>query len=76
MHKKAAVEILAIAHGCTVKTTQSLEFAKSHCDDDEYKEYRRFVGQIMAHIFLNILVPIYEEHKDLAPDWYKAYDNR
>jgi hypothetical protein len=75
MQREAAVKILALAHGCTAKSSQSLKIVMSSCDEDEYKAYRRFVGHIMAHIFLNILVPIYEEHKDLAPEWYKAYDS-
>ena len=76
MQREAAAKILAIAQECTTKSSQSLKIVMSSCDEDEYKAYRRFVGHIMANIFLNILVPIYEEHKDLAPDWYKAYDNK
>ena len=71
MQKNTAVETLAIAMNCSRRVDESVGLVKDTCDADELQAYGRFAGAAMASIFENVMAPIYDEHPDLAPDWYK-----
>jgi hypothetical protein len=76
MNRDAAIEILNIAMDCSAKADGSVAAAQKHFGEAEFRDYRRLVGRVMANIFENIMVPIYEEHEDLKPDWYKEMDRQ
>ena len=73
MEKIAATQILALALECSGKASESVKLVKDTCTESDFIAYRQAAAQVIAHIFLNILVPIYEEYQDLAPEWYRAY---
>lgn len=71
MDREIAIQILEIAMRCSHAADQSVEVAMQDLEEDQFPTYRRHAGLIMASIFDNLMVPVYEEHPDLAPDWYR-----
>lgn len=71
MKIETAREVLQAAMECSRKADESAARVKDACDEHTSRRYSRLVGQIMGNIFTEILVPIYEQHPALAPDWYK-----
>jgi hypothetical protein len=41
---------------------------RESCKEEEYIEYRRGIGGIMAEIYIRIREPIYKLHPDLDPE--------
>lgn len=74
MERNAAIKILKLADECSASVHESFILAKENCEEHEFEAYRQLVGQIMAHLFLSIMTPVYDEHHDLAPEWYKEMD--
>jgi len=71
MDKQAAEKILLVALDCSRRADQSIARVKDECDERVLQSYRRHAGRIMGYIFTEILAPLWEEHSDLAPAWYR-----
>lgn len=71
MDKHAAEKILLVALDCSRRADQSVARVRDECDERVLQSYRRYAGRIMGHIFTEILAPLWEEHGDLAPAWYR-----
>jgi hypothetical protein len=41
------------------------------CTEEVLQRYRRYAGRIMGHLFTEIIGPIWNEHPDLAPEWFR-----
>ncbi|WP_156041677.1 hypothetical protein [Chondromyces apiculatus] len=74
MDKNTAERILEIASRCSHLADSSVEHATQGSSKEEFVTYRRRAGAIMASLFEEIMAPIYAEHSDLAPEWYRKMD--
>jgi hypothetical protein len=76
VEKESAKLVLSIAKESSARVDGAVAIAKDACDPREFVDVRRMMGQIMAGLFEHIMAPIYDEHRDLAPDWYIEMDRR
>ena len=68
--KEVARRVVAIALEASDKLNQSIAHVKEHCSQDEEAAYRFAAATAMAGILFEILNPIYQQHKDLAPQGF------
>lgn len=45
----------------------SVAVAQAQCSEEEFNEYRRQIGMLMANLYADILRPLWKEHPDLKP---------
>ena len=72
MERDTARKVLDAAMGYSRRIEGSLGLVRQRCDENVFLSYRRFAGRIMGYLFTEIIKPIYDEHPELAPDWYKS----
>jgi hypothetical protein len=61
---KRVLELMCEAHN---SLSASLEVVRLNCPDEEYKEYRKGMAQVLGRLFFLLMNPIYHEHPYLAP---------
>lgn len=66
--KEVARRVVAIALEASDKLNQSIAHVKKHCPQDEEAAYRSAAAAVMGEILFEILNPIYQQHKELAPE--------
>jgi hypothetical protein len=72
MKKETAKKLIEIVDSHEHQLEQMLEtLAAENADPAERKRFARAVGGVMADSLEGVLAPIYYEHKDLAPEWWK-----
>lgn len=62
-----AQRISALMLECSAKLGASVADVRASCPDEEFVNYRRAVGRIMAEMLLTIMNPIYAIHPMLKP---------
>lgn len=72
MEREIARQTLTTALGYSRKIEESISRVKQRCDQSVFVSYRRFAARVMGYMLTEIIGPIYDEHPDLAPDWYKS----
>ncbi len=48
---------------------QSTAFVQDHDSIENFSEYKRVIGKLMADLFLNAMTPLYERFPELLPDY-------
>ncbi|WP_438031827.1 hypothetical protein [Sorangium sp. So ce204] len=77
MDRAIAEKILSAANECSRKIDESVGLLrKMGHNNEELATYGKYAGKVMSGIFQNITAPIYEEHPDLAPDWYRQMNEK
>jgi len=71
MERHVATEIIALALECSGRLNQSAKMVQDTCPTQEFERYRNAVGNIMGHLYLDIMVPIFREYPDLEPEDFK-----
>lgn len=71
MEKKIASDILSTLNESTFVVNKTLSVIKNSCPDEQFRVCARLLGTVMAEMFDSAMAPIYDEHPDLAPDWYR-----
>ena len=71
MDNQIAVEIVALMRECSDKLNVSVQRVKDTCSEEEFLEYRKAIGTIMAGMYLDVMVPIFKEHPELEPETMK-----
>lgn len=71
MRRDAAEEINAMAMGIARRLAASVVAAEAEGDDGIYFPYMFRASDIACEFFINILDPLWREHVDLAPGWYR-----
>jgi hypothetical protein len=61
---KRALELMEQAHRLLM---ESLEVVRTNYSDEEYREYRKGMAQVVGHLFFLTMEPIYRQHPTLAP---------
>lgn len=71
MERDIAKAIAQIAADCSTKTERSVKAVNDSCDEAVSKQYKMLAGSIMGYLFADILGPIWTEHEDIAPEWFR-----
>jgi hypothetical protein len=71
MEKKIASDILSTLNESAFVVDKTLRDIKSSCPDEEFRVCAILLGTFMSEMFDSAMAPIYNEHPDLAPDWYR-----
>ncbi len=71
MDKKMASDILSTLNESTFVVDKTLGEIKQSCPEEQFRECARLLGAFMSEMFDSTLAPIYDEHPDLAPEWYR-----
>lgn len=67
MKKETAKSINALMLDIGSRLDESVMLVKNTCSDDEFRAYRKAIGIIMGTMLIDVMNPIYEEHKSLKP---------
>ncbi len=71
MERSIANEILATLHESSFLVDKTLGDLKGACPQEPFRACARLLGRVMSDMFDTVMAPIYDEHPDLAPDWYR-----
>ena len=71
MNQTTAQDILANLHESTFAIDKTLAELKGSCPDEPLRICATLLGKVMSDMFDSVMVPIYAEHPDLAPEWYR-----
>ena len=71
MEKIAADGILKCLHEASYMIDKALGDLKNSCPQEPFRTCATLLGYVMSDMFDGIMAPIYDEHPDLAPDWYR-----
>ncbi|CAE6693089.1 hypothetical protein [Paraburkholderia haematera] len=47
---------------------EAIVFVQAHCPAEELDTFKQAVGEVMYMVFEQMLIPIYKQHPDLAPE--------
>jgi hypothetical protein len=71
MEKKIASDILSTLNESAFVVDKTLGEIKNSCPDEQFRVCARLLGTVMSDMFDSAMAPIYDEHPDLAPEWYR-----
>lgn len=71
MEKSIANDILKTLNESSSLIDQTLAELKNTCPPEYFRPCAKLLGRTMSDIFDHLMAPIYDEHQDLAPDWYR-----
>lgn len=71
MDKAIATEILTALRESSALVDKTLGDLKGACPQESFRACAKLLGQVMSDMFDAVMAPIYDEHPDLAPDWYR-----
>lgn len=71
MDKTTATKILAALNESSFLIDKTLSDLKVTCPAESFRTCAKLLGHVMSDMFDNVMAPIYDEHADLAPDWYR-----
>jgi hypothetical protein len=67
-NKDTAAQVEKMLRECSATLNESVRRVMETCPEDEFKDYRRVIGQIMGAIYLDVLQPIHRQYPDLEPE--------
>jgi hypothetical protein len=70
-NKDTAAEVEKIVCECSATLNESIRRVMETCSDEEFKVYRRVIGQIMGSIYTDVMQPIHRRYLDLEPEGLK-----
>jgi hypothetical protein len=71
MEKSIANEILTALHESSYVVDKTLGELKGAFPEESFHACAMLLGYVMSDMFDTVMAPIYDEHPDLAPDWYR-----
>ena len=71
MERSIANEILTALHESSCLVDKTLGDLKGACPQEPFRACAKLLGYVMSDMFDTVMAPIYDEHPDLAPDWYR-----
>jgi len=71
MDKDTANRILSTLNDSSFVVDNALSEVKGTCPDEPFRVCARLLGTVMSDTFDSVMAPIYDEHPDLAPEWYR-----
>jgi hypothetical protein len=70
-NKEAARQVEKSLQECGAALDRSIRLVMDTCPEEEFKTYRRIIGQIMGSMYLDIRRPIHRRFPDLEPEELK-----
>lgn len=70
-NKEAARQVEKTLQECGASLDRSIRLVMDTCPEEEFKTYRRIIGQIMGSMYLDIRRPIHRRFPDLEPEELK-----
>jgi hypothetical protein len=67
-NKDTAFQVEKMLRECSATLNESVRHVMETCPEDEFKAYRRVIGQIMGAIYLDVVQPIHRQYPDLEPE--------
>ena len=67
-NKDTAGEVEKMMRQCSETLNESIRRVMEMCTDEEFKVYRRVIGEIMGAIYLDVMQPIHRRYPDLEPE--------
>jgi hypothetical protein len=67
MRRELAEEITRRIRLCIGELNNILILVRDNCDEDEFKAFRRGVGNVLSEIQDRLTDPIYREHPNVIP---------
>jgi len=71
MERTIANEIVTTLHASSFLVDKTLSEVKATCSHEPFRACCKLLGYVMADMLDALIAPIYDEHPDLAPDWYR-----
>jgi len=68
MDDKTAQDVLHILQSCSEEMNRTARMVNEACPEEEFKNYRRSIADVMGRLFLDVMRPIYLKHPGLIPD--------
>lgn len=68
MNKEVASQVNDLMLEFSAKLDQSLRTVMEQSTEQDFKNYRNAVGQLMGIMLLDVMNPIYKEHPELKPE--------
>jgi len=67
VHKDLAKRVTEELLSCSGELDKSVSAIQHEVDENFFHSYRRTIGEIMGHLYIDILREIYTEFPDLEP---------
>ena len=74
-NKETAREVEAAMRQCSAILNESIRRVMETCPEEEFQNYRRTIGAIMADVYLNVMQPIHKSYPDLEPPELRHNEN-
>lgn len=74
-NKETAREVEAAMRQCSAILNESIRRVMETCPEEEFKNYRRTIGAIMADVYLNVMQPIHKSYPDWEPPELRRNEN-
>lgn len=71
MERILANEILTTIQESSFLIDKTLGELKETCPQESFRACAKLLGYVMSEMFDTVMAPIYDEHPELAPDWYR-----
>ena len=70
-NRETAKEVEKTMRQCSAALDESIRLVMDTCSEDEFKGYRKTIGQIMGTIYLDVRQPIHRRFPDWEPEEWK-----
>lgn len=68
MDRETAKKLIDMMRDCSKKLDDVIVLVTDECPEEEARKFRGAAGNIMGHIFVDLLDPVYREHPELEPE--------
>ena len=68
MDKNLAEQLMNKLHSLDAPINDAVELVEQIPDEDERKRFRKGLGEMMGHIYTDLMIPILRQYPDLDPD--------
>jgi hypothetical protein len=70
-NKETAREVERTMRQCSAALDHTIRIVMDTCSEEEFKAYRKTIGQIMSSMYLDVVQPIHRRFPDLEPEELK-----
>ena len=69
--KRVAEQVLATMHECSGAFDRSVRLVRETCSEEEFRAYRKAIGQVMGAMYFEVYRPLFQRFPDLEPESFK-----
>ena len=74
MDFKIAEKVYEIMEKISGELDESIRYVMESCSHEDFVNYRRAAGNVMGLIYMDIMIPIHDEHPKLIPESLRKPD--